>query len=237
MQSYSSNNLVFKSLKTNSDSYNYEPKSLIWNHVKANAGMLKDVININNKNINSNQGSKSVNLRDYIIVKGKIRMKPKIKCQRKKFSPEEDKKLKKLVETMNTYKWDDIAKYMPGRNGRQCRDRYKNYLSSSYFNGQWTVEEDSILRNKYFELGPQWSRLTQFFNNRSCNAIKNRWNYYVSKHLNEISSEIPKYEKINPYLNNSNKDNNKEQKQDQITFDLLDDDSLFDYSIDIDDFE
>ena len=231
MQSYISNNLVFKSLKTNSDSNNYEPKSLIWNHVKANAGMLKDEINLNNKSINSNQGSKSVNLRDYIIVKGKIRMKPKIKCQRKKFSPEEDKKLKKLVETMNTYKWDDIAKYMPGRNGRQCRDRYKNYLSSSYFNGQWTVEEDSILRNKYFELGPQWSRLTQFFNNRSCNAIKNRWNYYVSKHLNEISNEIPKYEKTNPDIDNL------DEEEDINVFNMMSSfDDIPDFPINIDDF-
>lgn len=44
--------------------------------------------------------------------------------KRKKFSPEEDEQLKKLVEKMGSKKWGNIAKFMPGRTGRQCRDRY-----------------------------------------------------------------------------------------------------------------
>lgn len=108
----------------------------------------------------------------------------------KKFTPEEDEKLKKLVDEMGSQKWDLIAAEMPGRNGRQCRDRYKNYLIPGYFNGQWSKEEDLILRTKFKELGPQWSKIADFLKNRSSNCVKNRWNYFVSKHLDETNEII-----------------------------------------------
>lgn len=109
--------------------------------------------------------------------------------QRKKFTPEEDEKLKSLVDKMGCKKWDSIAKEMPGRTGRQCRDRYKNYLIPGFFNGQWSKEEDDLLRRKYYEYGSQWSKITQFFTQRSANALKNRWNYFVSRHLDVAPCE------------------------------------------------
>ena len=127
-----------------------------------------------------------------------------------KFTPDEDEKLKKLVETIGSQKWDLIAKEMPGRNGRQCRDRYKNYLMPGYFTGQWSKEEDLILRKKYYEYGPQWSKIADFLKNRSSNAVKNRWNYFVSKHLEEecdsmINNNEEQNAKQNGKINNQPK--------------------------------
>lgn len=110
----------------------------------------------------------------------------KEKCQRKKFSSEEDEQLRDLVEQMGSRKWDQIAKQMPGRTGRQCRDRYQNYLIPGFFNGQWSRQEDNLLMQKYMEFGPQWSKMKPFFSNRSANSLKNRWNYFVSKHIHDI---------------------------------------------------
>ena len=100
---------------------------------------------------------------------------------RKKFSSEEDKHLKELVEIHGAKNWDRIAELMPGRTGRQCRDRYRNYLIPGFFNGQWSQEEDDLLRAKYNEFGPQWAKMTPFFNGRSANSLKNRWNYFVCR--------------------------------------------------------
>lgn len=102
---------------------------------------------------------------------------------RKKFTAEEDELLKKLVEKFGCKKWESIALEMPGRTGRQCRDRYKNYLVPGYFNGQWTQEEDDLLKQKYSEIGPQWSKMTKFIAGRSANSLKNRWNYFVSRQM------------------------------------------------------
>ena len=103
------------------------------------------------------------------------------RSQRRKFTPEEDERLCKIVEKYGAQKWDSIAKEMPGRTGRQCRDRYKNYLIPGFFNGQWSTEEDLLLREKFKEYGSQWSKMMKFFNKRSANALKNRWNYFVSR--------------------------------------------------------
>lgn len=100
---------------------------------------------------------------------------------RKKFSPEEDKALQELVEQYGAKNWDKIAELMPGRTGRQCRDRYRNYLIPGFFNGQWSQEEDNLLRQKYLEFGSHWAKMTPFFNGRSANSLKNRWNYFVCR--------------------------------------------------------
>lgn len=107
---------------------------------------------------------------------------------RKKFSFEEDEKLKYLVKKHGSRKWDIIAREIPGRTGRQCRDRYMNYLVPGFFNGQWSKKEDELLLEKYVEFGSQWSKITKFFPGRSANSLKNRWNYFVSKHL--VTDEV-----------------------------------------------
>lgn len=123
------------------------------------------------------------------------------KTSRQKFTQEEDDKLKELVEKMGSRKWESIAKEMPGRTGRQCRDRYQNYLTPGFFNGQWSSEEDYMLRLKYMELGPQWSKISLFFKSRSPNSLKNRWNYFVSKHFNDITytNIQPKIDRTSEY--------------------------------------
>ncbi|KAK8881749.1 hypothetical protein M9Y10_044385 [Tritrichomonas musculus] len=95
--------------------------------------------------------------------------------RRQLFSYEEDEQLKKLVEQFGDKDWKFIARKMPGRSTRQCRERYKNYLSPDIKNGPWTKEEDDLLKEKYNEYGPHWSSISKFFKSRSDVNIKNRW--------------------------------------------------------------
>ena len=48
---------------------------------------------------------------------------------RAKFTKEEDEMLKNLVENFGDNNWQVISSKMPGRNSRQCRERWQNYLS------------------------------------------------------------------------------------------------------------
>jgi hypothetical protein len=50
-----------------------------------------------------------------------------------------------------------------------------NYLSPHVRSGPWTEEEDALLVRKMNEIGPSWSSISEFFNGRSDNDIKNRW--------------------------------------------------------------
>jgi hypothetical protein len=64
---------------------------------------------------------------------------------RHKFSASEDIRLRSVVDTIGTKSWEDVARMIPGRTGRQCRDRYKNYLLDSFVSAAWTPEEDARL--------------------------------------------------------------------------------------------
>ena len=97
------------------------------------------------------------------------------KMQRKLFSIEEDAKLRFLVLQYGTSDFKKIASMMPGRSTRQVRERYKNYLSPEINNGPWSRDEDNLLRQKYNELGPKWSKIAEFFPSRSDINVKNRW--------------------------------------------------------------
>ncbi|OHT10718.1 Myb-like DNA-binding domain containing protein [Tritrichomonas foetus] len=120
-----------------------------------------------------------------------------MKFPKKKFTPEEDAILLKLVDKIGAKKWDTIALSMPGRKGRQCRDRYMNYLSPEVKNDGWTADEDLLLIQKVQEYGTKWSKIRKFFERRTASALKNRWNFRLcriqEKRLKEmISSNTPK---------------------------------------------
>jgi len=97
------------------------------------------------------------------------------KGSRCKFKPEEDEKLRKLVKEMNDKSWDVISAEMEGRNSRQCRERWKHYLSAVNPGQPWTPEDDQLLRKKVLESGPKWTRISQALGDRTDIETKARW--------------------------------------------------------------
>lgn len=51
--------------------------------------------------------------------------------RKKPWSQEEDNLVKKLVEKYGPQRWSFIAKFVPGRLGKQCRERWHNHLNPS----------------------------------------------------------------------------------------------------------
>jgi len=100
---------------------------------------------------------------------------------RKKFTPDEDELLRRLVLTHGDKAWNEIASLMRGRTARQVRERYQHYLSPTVNVGSWSSEEDALLLQMFEVYGPQWSILKQFFNGRSCVNIKNHWTTLVAQ--------------------------------------------------------
>ena len=106
---------------------------------------------------------------------------------RKRFTPSEDMLLK-AIAMRGMMSWDEVAKYLPGRTGRQCRDRYNNYLSKTVIPKNWTEEEDQIIIEKYRQYGPRWTVISNFLNARSGNNVKNRWYKYILKRESDITT-------------------------------------------------
>ena len=124
-------------------------------------------------------------------------MRKKQRNPRRKFTDEEDKRLKKLVNILGDKSWPMIAAAMgEGRTTRQCRERYKTYLSPDLKNDPWTPEEDQKLIRFVDQYGTKWATIAHCFPGRSDNNLKNRWNTYLSRNvrpktnLNPISSNF-----------------------------------------------
>jgi hypothetical protein len=100
---------------------------------------------------------------------------------RRKFTVDEDLRLRSLVEQIGSRHWETVASFMPGRTARQCRDRYKNYLVESLVAAPWTPEEDQVLQAKHAEIGPKWVEISRHLSGRSGNAVKNRWHKHIAK--------------------------------------------------------
>lgn len=108
---------------------------------------------------------------------------------------EEDRKLLKWIQLEGPKKWSICAETIPGRTGKQCRERWFNALNPQVKKGEWTIEEDYKIYLLYSQYGGKWSKIALNFPNRTENSIKNR--FYSS--LRKLYSEKIK----NSYNGNS----------------------------------
>jgi Myb-like DNA-binding domain len=106
--------------------------------------------------------------------------------------PEDD--LLKTVLKKGLEKWGQIAnllnkeihKGLKIRTGKQCKERWNNYLNPQVNRGAWTEQEDIIALESYKTHGNKWSIISKSIPDRTESAVKNR----IKSLINKIKQDL-----------------------------------------------
>ncbi|OHT12945.1 Myb-like DNA-binding domain containing protein [Tritrichomonas foetus] len=103
------------------------------------------------------------------------------------WSPEEDAFIIQWVQEHGARNWSTLAANLPGRLGKQCRERWVNSLDPDLLRKPWTEDEDQILIRYQKMWGNKWAKIAHFLPGRTDNSVKNRWNSSLKRKLERIA--------------------------------------------------
>ncbi|KAB2632420.1 anthocyanin regulatory C1 protein-like [Pyrus ussuriensis x Pyrus communis] len=99
---------------------------------------------------------------------------------------EEDRKLAEYIEIHGAKRWKTVASIAGlNRCGKSCRLRWLNYLRPNIKRGNISDDEEDLILRLHKLIGNRWSLIAGRLPGRTDSEIKNYWNSYLSKKMNQ----------------------------------------------------
>jgi hypothetical protein len=106
--------------------------------------------------------------------------------KRGRWTVEEDDLLRAAVSSNGEKCWRDISAQVPGRTPIQCLHRWNKVLKPGLVKGNWTCEEDQMLKDWVEANGTtKWAKCSDLISGRSGKQCRERW-------LNSLNPDVKK---------------------------------------------
>ncbi|XP_028667934.1 v-myb avian myeloblastosis viral oncogene homolog-like 2b [Erpetoichthys calabaricus] len=105
-----------------------------------------------------------------------------------KWTQEEDKRLKALVQDLGSSDWKTISTFLPNRSDQQCQHRWMKVLNPELIKGPWTKEEDEKVIELVKQYGTkQWAVIAKHLKGRLGKQCRERWHNHLNPEVKKSS--------------------------------------------------